>query len=421
MPTEDHEEGRGVTYVFRNKECKKRFTNRNDGLKARVLVVYRATPVLKHMFTCALRQSGAIVAVTGEGLSDARAISEANVGFAMGEDGCAAAKDHADVILTDDNFMSVVNAIRWGRNIQDNVRKFVTFQMTVNISCCVFVITMAVFLGHSPFNIVQLLWINLIMDVLAAIAFSTEAPHPTDIRKERIKNSQKIITQLMTRNIMFQVVYQLVVMYLIMFVGPMVGGYQYNLFTTEMTNENGTPSFRKLHQTYMFQCFVFMNLFNMVNCRVLGSIAAPAELDDSVAAVADTTDGKEYNIFAGIHRNWWFLIVLFAEFNVQYFMVGYVGLGYLFNTTPMTVGMHFTALGLGLGSWAVQAIAKATPDKLVHRMPIFGEDEDTLNAVNSAAEGYTQRLSIKAAGEGTPDGDEEREHDQLDNGFGVNR
>lgn len=117
MEAVDTEEGRGVTYVFKNKECKRRFSDKTNGLKSRVLVVYRATPELKHKFTCALRQSKAIVAVTGEGLSDARAISEANVGFAMGEDGCAAAKDHADVILSDDNFLTVVTAIRWGRNL----------------------------------------------------------------------------------------------------------------------------------------------------------------------------------------------------------------------------------------------------------------------------------------------------------------
>lgn len=117
-----------------------------------------------------------MVGVTGEGLSDARALSEADVGFTMGEDGCSAAKDHADVILMDDNFFTVITSIRWGRNIQDNVRKFVQFQMTVNFSCMIFVLTTALFLGHSPFSIVQLLWINLIMDVLAAIAFATEHP-----------------------------------------------------------------------------------------------------------------------------------------------------------------------------------------------------------------------------------------------------
>ena len=77
------------------------------------------------MFTCALRQSGSTIGVTGEGLSDSRALSEANVGFAMGQDGCSAAKDHADIILMDDNFFTVIAAIRWGRNIQDNVRKFI--------------------------------------------------------------------------------------------------------------------------------------------------------------------------------------------------------------------------------------------------------------------------------------------------------
>ena len=92
-----------------------------------MIFVYRATPELKHMFTAALRNSSACVGVTGEGLSDSRALSEANVGFTMGEDGCAAAKDHADIILTDDNFFTVIAAIRWGRNIQDNVRKFVQF------------------------------------------------------------------------------------------------------------------------------------------------------------------------------------------------------------------------------------------------------------------------------------------------------
>jgi Ca2+ transporting ATPase len=201
---EDTEEGRGKTYVFINKECKKRFSK---DIKKNVLLVYRATPELKHMFTCALRQAGSTIGVTGEGLSDARALSEANVGFTMGEDGCSAAKDHADVILMDDNFFTVITAIRWGRNLQDNVRKFIQFQMTVNISCLTFVLSTAVILGHSPFVVVQLLWINLIMDVLAAIAFATEAPHPTEIRKERVSVKDPLITKPMMRAILSQSIY----------------------------------------------------------------------------------------------------------------------------------------------------------------------------------------------------------------------
>lgn len=200
---EDLDEGRGMTYQFKNAECKRRF----KGVKKQVRLVYRATPTLKHMLASTFRLSGSTVGFTGEGLSDARALSEASVGFTMGQDGCSAAKDHADVILMDDNFHTVITAIRWGRNIQDNVRKFIQFQMTVNVSCMIFVLSSALILGHSPFSVMQLLWINLIMDVLAAIAFSTENPHPTDIRKERINNKENIITKPMMRSILSQSIY----------------------------------------------------------------------------------------------------------------------------------------------------------------------------------------------------------------------
>ena len=110
----DTEEGHGKTWVFKDKAARRNF---NDNIKSQVILVYRATPDLKHMFTCALRQCGSTIGVTGEGLSDARALSEASVGFTMGQDGCSAAKDHADIILTDDNFFTVITAIRWGRNI----------------------------------------------------------------------------------------------------------------------------------------------------------------------------------------------------------------------------------------------------------------------------------------------------------------
>ena len=132
----------------------------------------------------------------------------------------------------------------------------------------IFVLSTTVILGHPPFNIVQLLWINLIMDVLAAIAFATENPHPTDIRKDRIRVKDKIITAPMMRSILSQSIYQLVVMIILLYAGPGAADISYNLYTTELSLD-GTPTYRMQHQTFMFQCFVMMNIFNMVNCRVL--------------------------------------------------------------------------------------------------------------------------------------------------------
>ena len=96
-------------------------------IKNVVRVLYRATPHHKHMFVGLMKMTGSNCAVIADGLNDARALSEANVGLAMGRGGCAVAKDHADIIILDDNFASVYNAIKWGRNIFDNVRKFLTF------------------------------------------------------------------------------------------------------------------------------------------------------------------------------------------------------------------------------------------------------------------------------------------------------
>ena len=141
--------------------------------------------------------------------------------------------------------------------------------MTVNLSCIVFVLFTTVILGHPPFNIVQLLWINLIMDVLAAIAFATENPHPTQIRKERTRSRDRIITPTMMRSILSQTIYQIVVMLLLLFMGPAAANISYKLYETELETEDGSPTYRLLHQTFMFQSFVLMNLFNMVNCRIL--------------------------------------------------------------------------------------------------------------------------------------------------------
>lgn len=390
---EDTEEGRGKTYDFKNKECKKRFSKE---LKSHIMLCYRATPLAKHMFTAALRKCNQTVGVTGEGLSDARALSEASVGFTMGEDGCSAAKDHADVIIMDDNFATVITAIRWGRNLMDNVRKFVQFQMTVNVTCMVYVISTTVFLGHSPFNIVQLLWINLIMDVLAAIAFATENPHPTEIAKERISSKERLITKPMMRQIMFQFIYQLIVMLVLTYLGPMMFGIEYNLYKTEMKNADGTDSFRILHQTFLFQTFIMMNLFNMINCRVLDPVPSRSSVEESsVEEQANQKTKPNFNIFARPFNNFWFWIIFFGELNVQFIMVGYKAMGIFFATTPLTFGMHLTAVLLGLGTWGICAITKVTGDKMVDAMPEFGEDESALKQAQEVTSRANSMIDIQ--------------------------
>ena len=153
----------------------------------------------------------------------------------MGKSGCDVAKENADIILLDDDFKSIFNAVRWGRNVFDNCRKFIQFQLTVNLSCLWIVILGGASLGLSPFSILQLLWINLVMDVLAAIALASEAPHPTQIRKERVNlKKDSLISPIMWRTIFSQLVYQVLVMTTLLYAAPTIFGIQYNLVETPL-------------------------------------------------------------------------------------------------------------------------------------------------------------------------------------------
>lgn len=146
-------------------------------IRKELKVLARSRPNDKYIMVKGLRDIGDIVAVTGDGTNDAPALKKADVGFAM-KTGTNVAHNASDIIIQDDNFASIVKACKWGRNVYDNIRRFLQFQLTVNVVALCTAFAGACILWESPLAAIQLLWVNMIMDSLASLALATETPKP---------------------------------------------------------------------------------------------------------------------------------------------------------------------------------------------------------------------------------------------------
>lgn len=312
---------------------------RFETIIAKLKVLARAEPNDKLALVSGIQEKGYLVACTGEGLNDATSLKQANVGFAMGS-GCELAKDQADMIILDDNFGSTMVAVNWGRNIYDNVKKFLQFQMTVNITCCVFVVIASLFYGRSVLTVLHLLWINLIMDTFAALALATEPPNANNLKSRPIKASQMIMSEIMWRQILTQCIYQLVVLLIMLFLAPLMFGFPYMLFNPSV--EDKAAGKVLMHDTVIFTTFVYLQLCNFFNCRKLGA--------------------KEINIFEGFFNNFIFLGMVFGLFVAQYSLVQ-LG-GKLFSVTPLTFWMHISCFAFAFGSFLVCLGIKYSPEEL---------------------------------------------------------
>ncbi|KAL3578112.1 hypothetical protein D5086_019616 [Populus alba] len=286
---------------------------------------YDASGLMKDM-DC-LKQKGHVVAVTGDGTNDAPALKEADIGLSMGIQGTEVAKESSDIVILDDNFASVATVLRWGRCVYSNIQKFIQFQLTVNVAALVINFVAAVSAGEVPLTAVQLLWVNLIMDTLGALALATEQPTQELMKKTPVGRTEPLITNIMWRNLLSQALFQIAILLTLQFKGEPIFGL------TERVND-----------TLIFNIFVLCQVFNEFNARKL----------------------EEKNVFKGIHKNKLFLGIIGITILLQVLMVEF--LKKFADTERLNWGQWGACIGIAALSWPIGWVVKCIP---VPEKPIF--------------------------------------------------
>lgn len=300
----------------------------------RLQVLARSSPEDKRILVKRLKELGETVAVTGDGTNDAPALKTADVGFSMGITGTEVAKEASAIILMDDNFASIVKAMMWGRAVNDAVKKFLQFQVTVNITAVLLTFITAVSSSdeESVLTAVQLLWVNLIMDTMAALALATDPPTESILERKPDPKSAPLISMTMWKMIIGESLYQLAITLLLHFGATNILSYQ-------------SAREQKQIPTLVFNTFVWMQIFNQWNNRRL--------------------DNK-FNIFEGITRNWFFIGINVIMVGGQV-MIIYVG-GKAFNVVRLNGAQWAYSIVLGFLSIPIGACIRLIPDELLLRL-----------------------------------------------------
>ena len=326
-------------------------------------VLARSSPEDKYLLVTGLKQLNNVVAVTGDGTNDAPALKKADIGFAMGLAGTEVAKEAAGIILMDDNFASIVTAVKWGRNIFDGIRKFLQFQVTVNIVAIFMAFLGGVVLRESPLTPIQMLWVNLIMDTFAALALATEEPTDELLTRPPYPRDEYMITPVMWRNILVQALFQCIVLTIFLFKGDVYLGIVSGRMNDQWTYENG------IHYTMFFDTFVFLQVMNEVNARKLKS--------------------DEYNVFSGFWRNPLFIVIFFGTIFVQILLVQMGGIA--LRCSPLTLDKHLICLAIGCGSLIVGLLIKLIPGEAFSAIKFLREDKEKVENLMKE-ETFTEKM-----------------------------
>lgn len=367
-----------------------------DRIYENLVVLARSRPEDKYALVVGLRERGHVVAVTGDGTNDAPALSKADVGFAMNIAGTEVAKQAADILLLDDNFSSIVTAAKWGRNIYDAIKKFLQFQLTVNVVAVLTTFVSSVYLKESILSAVQMLWINLIMDTLAALALATEPPREELLQRKPHKKDEYIITPIMIKHILGQSVFQSIILLVIVFSGEyflfelfrplqqqpnsilIVQGREINGYDRKLKDNQYS-----IHFTYIFNIFVMLQFFNFLNCRML--------LD-------------ELNIFKEIGKSTLLLIILVIIFVLQIIFITFCGAAIRVHSWGLGPAQWGLSIAFGLLSLLCRLVVRVLPFEKMCNKGVGNKElpKEELNVKNSISvkRSHTQNFYAKQPGLG---------------------
>ncbi|XP_045892342.1 plasma membrane calcium-transporting ATPase 1-like [Micropterus dolomieu] len=337
QPGEDYlcMEGKEFNQRIRN-ELGEIEQERIDKIWPKLRVLARSSPTDKHTLVKGIIDSTVleqrqVVAVTGDGTNDGPALKKADVGFAMGIAGTDVAKEASDIILTDDNFSSIVKAVMWGRNVYDSISKFLQFQLTVNVVAVIVAFTGACITQDSPLKAVQMLWVNLIMDTFASLALATEPPTEALLLRDPYGRNKPLISRTMMKNILGHAIYQLTIIFVLLFLGERM----FDIDSGRNAPLHAPPS---QHYTIVFNTFVMMQIFNEINARKIHG---------------------ERNVFAGVFKNPIFCSIVLGTFVVQIIIVEFGGKP--FSCVGLTIEQWLWCIFLGFGSLLWGQLVSSVP------------------------------------------------------------